>query len=288
MPDYPWGAGLPGWYLNWKVDINPPALPGARFVQMIRLYGIDFRPELAVIQSAARAQPGSLWLIGNEPDVIWQDNTTPEQYAAIYGRLYPAIKAADPTALIAIAGVSQPTPLRMAYLDRILAAYQAQFEAEMPVDVWNVHAFVLREERGSWGVDIPPGLDVAQGRLYEIADHADQAIFRQQIADFRQWMADRGLRDKPLIVSEYGVLMPESYGFPTDVVAGFLVDSFDYFLTASDPATGYPADQNRLVQAFCWYSVADTTYATSNLFDVETKAVTPVGELFIAYVAGLR
>ena len=28
----------------------------------------------------------------------------------------------------------------------------------MPVDVWNVHNFVLREERGSWGVDIPPGI----------------------------------------------------------------------------------------------------------------------------------
>ena len=199
-----------------------------------------------------------MWLIGNEPDVKWQDNVTPERYATVYGELHAAIKAADPTAQVAIGGVSQPTPLRMAYLDRVLAAYRAQFGAEMPVDVWNVHAFILREERGSWGVDIPPGMDVAQGQLYEIADHNDMDIFRRQITDFRRWMAERGLRDKPLIVTEYGILMPASYGFPPEVVSGFLVDTFDFFLTARDPELGYPADDNRLVQAFNWFSIADT------------------------------
>lgn len=285
--NYAWGEGLPGWWLAWRVDLEAPALADSRFAQMVRIQGSSFQPNLAMIQRIARSQTGTLWLIGNEPDVIWQDNATPEQYAASYGILYPAIKAVDPTALIAIGGVSQPTPLRMAYLDRILTAYQAQFDAAMPVDVWNVHAFILREERGSWGVGIPPGLETDTGILYEIADHADITIFAQQIMDFRRWMAERGFRDAPLIVSEYSVLMPESYGFPADLVANFLVETFDFFLTARDPEIGYPADEDRLVQAFCWYSTADTNYPTSNLFDPETRAITAVGEMFRAYVSAL-
>jgi hypothetical protein len=286
LTDYDWGGAEPGWYLNWKVDPQP--VPGVRFAQMVRVNESGFVPSLEAIRRAARANPGSLWLIGNEPDVKWQDNVTPERYAAVYGELHAALKAADPTAQVAIGGISQPTPLRMAYLDRVLAAYRVQFGAEMPVDVWNIHAFILREEQNSWGVDIPPGMDGAQGQLYEIADHKDMAIFRRQIIDFRRWMAKHGLRDKPLIVTEYGILMPASYGFPPDVVSGFLVDTFDFFLTARDTALGYPADDNRLVQAFNWYSIADKTYPTSNLFDPETRNVTPVGETFKAYVSGLH
>ncbi len=285
--NYDWSGSLPGWWLGWRADPDEPRLADSRFAQMVRIFGTGYRPELPVIQQIARAQPGALWLIGNEPDVVWQDNATPEQYAATYGILYPAIKAADPTALVAIAGVSQPTPLRMAYLDRILAAYQAQFGAAMPVDVWNVHAFILREEQDSWGVGIPPGMAVEAGALYEIADHDNMTIFKQQIVDFRRWMAERGFRDAPLIVSEYGVLMPDSYGFPTDQVAEFLIATFDFFLTARDPEIGYPADDSRLVQAFCWYSAADTVYPTSNLFDPETHALTPLGEVFRAYVGAL-
>jgi hypothetical protein len=286
LSDYDWGGAAPGWYLNWSVDPRPA--PGTRFAQMVRVGESGFRPSLESIRSAAQANPGSLWLIGNEPDVKWQDNVTPERYAAVYDELHAAIKAADPTAQVAIGGVSQPTPLRMVYLDQVLDAYRAQFGAEMPVDVWNIHAFILREERDSWGVDIPPGMDVAQGQLYEIADHKDMGIFRRQITDFRRWMAERGLRDKPLIVTEYGILMPASYGFPPEVVSEFLVNTFDFFLTARDPELGYPDDDNRLVQAFNWFSIAYDVYPTSNLFDPETHKVTPVGETFKAYVSGLR
>jgi hypothetical protein len=288
LTDYDWDGAEPGWYLNWQVDPQPSRVGRARFAQMVRVNEGGFYPPLDTIRRAAQANPGSLWLIGNEPDVKWQDNVTPERYAAVYGELHQAIKAADPTAQVAIGGVSQPTPLRMAYLDRVLAAYRTQFGAEMPVDVWNVHAFILREEQGSWGVDIPPGMDVAQGQLYEIADHNDMEVFRRQITDFRRWMAERGLRDKPLIVTEYGILMPASYGFPPEVVSDFLVNTFDFFLTARDAELGYPADDDRLVQAFNWFSIADKTYPTSNLFDPETRNVSPTGETFKAYVSGLR
>jgi hypothetical protein len=253
---------------------------------MIRLEGGKLHPGAARISAIARANPGALWLVGNEPDVEWQDNLAPETYAELYRRAYSVLKSADPTAQVGIAGVSQPTPLRLRYLDAVLEAYRARFDTEIPVDVWNVHNFVLQELWGGWGVGIPPGLSDDQGILYEVDDSGNLDIFRQQIVAFRQWMAERGYRDYPLIVSEYGILMPEDYGFPPERVAGFLAGTFDFFLTASDPVSGHPADSNRLVQMWCWYSLdapADY-YPTSNLFDPQTGAMTAVGEAWIRIV----
>jgi hypothetical protein len=285
---FDWGDAPPGWYLNWWHLSRAMQWPQVAYVRMVHPTSGRVTPDPNEIKRTAAANPGALWLIGNEPDVVWQDNATPEQYAAAYGLLHSTIKGADPTAQIAIGGVSQPTPLRLAYLDRILTAYKAQFGAELPVDVWNIHAFILREERNSWGVGIPPGMNVDRGTLREIEDHADMEIFREQIVAFRRWMAERGQRNKPLIVTEYSILMPEDYGFPPEVVIQFMQDSFDYLLTARDDVLGYAADGYRLVQAFCWFSTADKVYQTSNLFDPETRAITPVGRAFKAYLARLE
>jgi hypothetical protein len=173
--------------------------------------------------------------------------------------------------------------LRLRYLDRILAAYQARYGQAMPVDVWNAHNFILHEERASWGVDIPPGMPDQAGRLRKIADHDDLEIFRQQIVDFRRWMAERGQQDKPLIVTEYGILMPADYGFPPERVEQFMLETFAYFRTAADPVLGYPADGYRLVQRWCWYSLADERYPTGNLLAPEGGALTALGEAFAAY-----
>jgi len=276
-----------GWYLDWAVRERPPRPAGADFWQMVRVSEDGYHPAAQVIRAVAAANPGSFWIIGNEPDVPWQDNTTPERYAELYRELYQLLKDADPTAQVVVGGVSQPTPLRLAYLDRILDTYQQRYGRPMPVDVWNVHAFILREERGSWGVDIPPGIDADVGTLYEIEDHDDLIIFRRQILDFRRWMAARGQRDKPLVVSEYGILMPEDYGFGPAELRSFLYGSFDFFLTATDDEVGYPDDGNRLVQWWCWYSLAapDDYYPTGNLFDPQTKEMTPLGAAFAAYSA---
>jgi hypothetical protein len=229
-----------------------------------------------------------LWLIGNEPDVKWQDNVTPGVYAQAYHDLYVQLKSRDPTCQVAIGGVSQPTPLRLRYLDLILEAYQTRYGEPMPVDVWNVHNFILREERGSWGVDIPAGIDEDSGRLYEIADHDDLEIFQRQIVDFRRWMAAQGQQDKPLIVTEYGILMPAEYGFPEEGVEAFMLATFEFFRTATDSELGYPADGYRLVQRWCWYSLYDPRYPTGNLLDPEDRTLTPLGEAFAAYAATLH
>lgn len=273
-----------GWYLDWRARANPSRPEGIEYVQMVRLRDGKLIPKPEEISRIAELNPGSLWLIGNEPDVKWQDNVKPALYAALYHQAYKTIKLADPTARVGIGGVSQPTPLRLKYIELILEAYKAQFGEEMPIDIWNIHNFILREERGSWGVDIPPGIREDRGELYEIDDSGNIEAFRRQILNFRRWMAERSFQNYPLIISEYGIPMPEDYGFPPERVIAFLRSTFEFFLTATDPALGYPADGYRLVQRWCWYSLDDTTYPTGRLFDPQTGALTAVGEGWVDMV----
>ncbi len=273
-----------GWYLDWTARRDPPRPGGLEYVQMARLKGGRLSPDAASLEQIARANPGSLWLIGNEPDVPWQDNVTPEAYARLYHDAYQAIKAGDPSARVAAGGISQPTPLRMAYLDRMLLAYRAAFGSFPPLDAWHIHNFILREERDSWGVGIPPGFEESQGWLYEVEDHGNLELFARQIRSFRQWMADRGYRACPLIVSEYGILMPADYGFPPEAVEAFLRETFSFFQQARDQETGDPFDDGRLVQRWCWFSAADPNYPTGNLFDPDTGGLTRLGEAFRAWV----
>ena len=274
-----------GWFLTGSTEPGAPVQVDMEFAPLVQVLGATYSPDAETLQGIARTRPGALWLVGNEPDVIWQDRATPEEYAQVYHEVYTALKSADPTAQIAIGGISQVTPLRLRYLDGVLSAYREKYGEPMPVDVWNIHLAILREERGSWGVDIPPGLPDDRGVLYEIGDNADVKILQGEIQTFRGWMAERGLRDKPLIVTEFSVLMPPEYGFPPDKVRDFLVAAFDYMLTATDSDTGYRADGNRLVQRWAWYSVAERVYSTGNLFDLDTRQITSLGLAFAEYTA---
>ncbi len=296
-----WGAGVAvgpisrynikplrlGWYLDWRARADPPRPEGIEYVQMVRLKGGKLTPGPGEISRIARLNPGSLWLIGNEPDVKWQDNVKPALYAELYHQAYRAIKSADPAARVAAGGISQPTPLRLKYLELILQAYRERFGEEMPLDAWHIHNFILREERGSWGVDIPPGIGEDRGELYEIDDSGNIEAFRRHILDFRRWMAEHAFQYYPLIVSEYGIPMPEDYGFPPERVIGFLQATFEFFLTAADPALGDPSDGYRLVQRWCWYSLdaPETYYPQGRLFDPQTGALTAVGEGWVSMVS---
>ena len=277
--------GLPfGSALNWNVMRAPPKVP-AEFWQLIRVSeeGIH-RTNWDIIDEVLSLYPGSFWVVGNEPDVQWQDNVTPRRYAEIYHEVYTFIKERDSGAIVVIGGVAQPTPLRRAYLDVVLNTYQSMYGVPMPIDVWNVHAFILREEEDSWGVGIPPGLAGEEGILYEIDDHDDVQILAQNIRDFREWMADRGYGDRPLVISEYGILMPEDYGFPPERVSAFLESTFDLFGEMVGE-NGYAQDGDRLVQWWFWYSIYDDLlYPTGNLWDEETGQLTELGQTWIRYL----
>lgn len=275
-------------YAGWQVRVEPPEVADVTFWQVIRVSQEGVRVRWNALEAAIAANPGAYWIIGNEPDVVVQDNVTPRRYAELYHTLYTFIKERDPAARVVVGGVSQPTPLRLAYLDIVLETYQERYGRPMPVDVWNVHTFILREERDSWGIGIPPGMSDDLATRYEVEDHANLDEFRENIVRFRTWMAERGYGDRPLVVSEYGFLMPHDFGFTPEEVAAFMTATFDYFLSARNE-TGYAADDHRLVQWWFWFvwDSQDEEFSASFLYDRSAGRLTSLGEAYVAYVNAL-
>jgi hypothetical protein len=318
-----------GWYIGYWASAQPPRPGGIEYAQMVNVHqnikctlwsvnawdrskcpytsphSYSFWPSGAEITQAAAANPGSLWLIGNEMDrrdwsirdgsgkVVGtggQNEMLPELYATAYHDLYTLIKGADPKARIAIGAVIQATPLRLEYLTKVWDAYQMQFGTPMPVDVWNVHNFILKENINDNGASIPPGSSASTGSyLGNDSLHVSMAIFDEQIRAFRTWMKERGQQDKPLIVSEYGVLyshIPEVDS--AQKVQDFMIATFDYFLNTQDCTLGYAADNCRLVQRWSWYSFNDNGQSNGfnpyvNLFDPVTLQLTSTGARFRDY-----
>ena len=101
-------------------------------------------------------------------------------------------------------------------------------------------------------------------------------------------MADRGYRDSPLVITEYGILMPRELGFGPDRVQQFMLGTFDFLLKARDPNTGLSSDEDRLVQQWAWFSLADPIYPNGNLTDPISNRLTPLGTTYRSYLISLR
>ena len=282
----PWDAGL-RWthHLDWRYTRHEEMPEELTYWRTLRMDEDGWRGlTWESVLEEAETYPGSIWIVGNEPDVKWQDGVSAEFYAEMYHDAYTRIKEVDPSAQLAIGAVTAGTELRMRYLDTVIATYQSLYDAPMPVDVWTVHAYVLREERDSWGVDIPPGMTEDSGDLFEIEDHDDLDLFVAQLVRMRQWMADNGYRDLPLAVTEFGILLPNDYGFPEASIAQYMRDTYDIMYELTDPQIGYPGDENRLVQVAFWFAMTDLQYSTSALWDADAEQLTTLGETLRAYV----
>jgi hypothetical protein len=286
-----------GWYHTFSILASPPHPAGLGYVQTVRISddgpfvdrACSACPTWNAVQAVALANPGSLWVIGNEPDR--QDYTRAGRYAEIYHDFYAFLKTVDPTCQIAVGGVVQPTPIRLQYLDMIRNAYQVRYGGPLPVDVWNVHNYVLREGETGWGCGIPPDTDPNLAIEYGIQDHDNVNAWAWHLRLMRTWMQLRGYRDRPLIITEYGILMPEVYGYDYERVRQFFLATANWLTNATDPDIGYPADGNRLVQGWAWYSLNDPAFegftSWNHLFDPETLSITPLGLDYAAYTAPL-
>ncbi|MCA9968620.1 MAG: hypothetical protein KC425_00310 [Anaerolineales bacterium] len=302
-----------GWYLHFGPApwAQQPA-NASQFVPVIRIKQAkdaqgNYLPQYLVgpanltgtaardyIQNLVGNQPGRVWIVGNEVDrgpdpgqiVSGQGDVFPDIYAQAYHDVYHWIKEADPTAQVAISALVQVTPGRLQYLDLVWEAYQDRYGHQIPVDVWNMHLYILPEVN-KFGqpnavASVALGTDPAIARresggnpaqcpldeVYCYAEHDDMDIFAEQIVAMRTWMKAHGQQNKPLILSEYSLLFPyEDDGgtcfladengtcFTPDRVQAFMVDSFDYLESASDPGLGYPLDDYRLVQQWMWFSM---------------------------------
>jgi len=325
-----------GWYVNFGATTGEAQANSAAFAPVIRIHqnrdpepnGVrlatyTFTPPLVHetggynLGSLIAANPGNFWIVGNEVDVDnpTQDNIMPEIYARAYHDAYHFIKRIDPTAKVAIAGLSMMTPGRLQYLTIVWDTYRALYGVDMPVDIWNMHLYILEEKnigKDDNGNDIivygdgkiALGTDPAFAKygsggqahlcpdpkkpdtpendpradVHCRSEHDSVRIFREQVTAMRQWMKERGQQNKPLIISEMGLLYPyvdkndqpldggqcdddtylrDEFGrcFDPNRVTTYLNNTFAFLESAKDPGLGYPADEGRLVQQWLWYSI---------------------------------
>ncbi|HXF61075.1 MAG TPA: CARDB domain-containing protein [Caldilineaceae bacterium] len=304
-----------GWFIDYRASLSANAPSSMDYYPMIRLEqeGDTYRYSIflnraptsdAQLSEVIDAHPGAYWFVGNEPDRYhYQDDLEPHIYAQAYHDLYHRIKSQDPAARIVAGSIVQPTPVRLQYLDMVLASYYERYGQRMPVDVWAFHNFILNEANCNfyndpsvcWGAEIPPGLrdTVKDGMRIDVQQNDSIELFKQQVIAFRRWLAQRGYREVPVFLSEYGVLMPAGLfnpDFTPERVNAYMNATFDFLLSAKDPAIGYPGDDNRLVQRFSWYSVDDTSF-NGFLFDPNrpvSAARTSIGSNLAGYTAGVQ
>ncbi|TAK22415.1 MAG: hypothetical protein EPO26_12025 [Chloroflexota bacterium] len=188
---------------NW-LSYAPPGDSGpAGRAQMIRTGPNRASLSAEVLRSVAAARPGSLWIIGNEPNVVGQDFDPAldlAENAANYIRTFrdarAAIIDADPSARFVLGNVlnfdatctgCEGQISGRAFLDAVVTAHGDPF----PVDaVWGLHAYEI-----DW--DNLPTVRV------------DQTI--REIGSFREFVNTLpGQAGKPIILTELGVI----WGFP--------------------------------------------------------------------------
>jgi hypothetical protein len=303
-----------GWYSDWQYRAVPPqpldVTPQTRleYVQLLEVRSDVWPPEWATVQNAVMLNPQSTWIIGNEPECPNQGNLTPAQYATRYHDAFVRIKGWDPSAKVAIGGVVEPTPLRLRWLEAAMASYQTQFGHPMTddIDVWNTHMQILTEGPGDAGAGEPVGITFEPGEPMEFSypDCARVQVFQSLITDFRTWLASKGQRNKPLIISEMGVLMPSYLLYEDDgmteaqraevgdrMIEQFMGQVFDWLLQAKSATIGCTTDGNLLVQRWLWFSLNDSFYDeftnprgfNGALFNYSDRTLTRFGLRFLAY-----
>lgn len=294
-----------GWYIDYGAAAEPARPDGIEYVSIIHLRqtgpnSYTASPNGTTLQNRVRANRGAAWIIGNEPDRrIFQNDMEPHLYATAYHHLDGLIKAADPTAKVYAGAIVQATPLRLRYLDMVLESHYRQFGAALRADGWAIHNFILNEAscqhyngdlRICWGADIPPGIDETDGIRITVNDNDNFDLFTQQIRAFRLWMHKRGYGGQPVLLSEYGVLMPVHYfpEFDAARVNAFMNRTFDYLRTEVDPVLGDPNDGYRLIQRFAWYSTIDRNF-NGFIYDnsLSPPALTAMGQNWAAYASAL-
>ncbi len=311
-----------GAFLNWNVvgSVNLPE--GVEYINVLRLGErcfdnnknviecktlsdprTPYQKTLDMIETLVPAHPGMYWIVGNEPDTEYenQDDLYPEEYASRFFQVATRIRSLDPTAKIGFGSIVQPTVVRMQYLDKAwqtlvnLAGDQAS--ASRLIDFWAIHAFILNEFPNEWGTGLPPGFEASINdgiRITDLSLTHSISVFTSRLRDFRGWMNEHGERDKPLWITEYGSLLP-----PVDPPGGpdlenvsdeetrdFMLQSFDFMLSATDFATGLPTDNYHLVQRWFWYSLNDYRWNFGGSFydpSINPPAATTIEKSFSSY-----
>ena len=211
-----------------------------------RLYLVEANADWRTAPEIARQHPGEWWQFGNEPNDPNQDNLPPEEYAMRYHAFYFGLKAADPTASIMAAGIANADAR---WANTFREAYRTRFGRYPRVDGWSIHNYLL---------------DSCAGAL-------DANVFKSRIVAFRDWMAQIGVTDKPLLLTEYGVLYGNGCcGCPIIV---------DEDVTKFMRETALWLKDSRLVQGWAWFAANSGGRYNGDLFGSDST-LTQVGATY--------
>lgn len=170
----------PVWY--YRYGYEGEELRGHARVLLVRPHF-----DSVAVRQALRQHPGAWWLVGNEPNDPFQDNLSPAAYAAFYHRFARLAWGVDRSCHLVPAGIAN-ADWRWAQAFR--DSYVQQYGEPPRVAAWNIHNYILEPDR----------------------DQLELSEFQARVIAFRQWMAQVGEADKPLLLTEFGVLFGAGLG----------------------------------------------------------------------------
>jgi hypothetical protein len=162
------------WYYDYQYA-SPSAAGHARLF-MVRWGPFDDR-----LGDLLRQNRGAWWAAGNEPNDPNQDWRSPAEYAQFYHDFYQFAKRADASCKVIPAGLANAD---WRWAGEFRREYQRLYKRYPPLDGWNIHNYLLEAD----------------------ADPYDVAEFKRRITAFRHWMEEIGEGDRPLFLTEFGVL----------------------------------------------------------------------------------
>ena len=200
-------------------------------------------------------------IIGNE--IGWDVKLTPQQYAVAFNAWKNCFRSFNPKIRVGSAAMLWEHGLAGG---KVGEEYFKEF---------------INILRTNYGGDAGlPDFIVMHGYSARDLNNPDYVI--EIIKDIRKEMAALNLRNKDLVIKEFGPLSSPSQDFSNS----YMDKTVNFFASAKDPNTGNPEDSNRLVQRWAWFvsneskTTLDNTPTWRNLilFDQDNGfAITPVG-----------
>ncbi|NLG27661.1 MAG: hypothetical protein GX557_07095, partial [Chloroflexi bacterium] len=252
------------WYQNWsyvpwwnKEIRRPEFIPGVQFYPTVGAWEfLEGKETVADLQNMMSLCPacfpdGTVWIVGNELQVDRFSYVragvplnparviTPQEYAVKYKKYYDMIKGLNPSFQVAI-GVTFDRPTWTEFLRETRLAYEAQYGVRMPIDVYTMHGYMSD----------PPLTEVTL-----------------LINNKRQRMKEYGDQNKPLLVTETGVLTDRGIGLvATDAqIRAYMNEVFTYLATYTSYEYGCPDDGFRMVQKWAWFALTAANGDNSDL-----------------------